>query len=109
MRSLSLVLLALTTAFAFNLLTAQKAPDKIVFNAKNGNVTFDHMAHAKRANNDCKTCHDKLFPQSKEAINFKAGMHKTAEAAKASCGACHNPGGPSFETKGNCGRCHMKG
>ena len=55
MRSLSLVLLALTTAFAFNLLMAQKAPDKIVFNAKNGNVTFDHAAHAKFAKNDCRT------------------------------------------------------
>ena len=27
-------------------------------------------------------CHDKLFPQSAAPINFKAGIHKTAEAAK---------------------------
>jgi c(7)-type cytochrome triheme protein len=107
MRTLSLFLLTLTTAIAFNLVAAQ--PDKIVFNAKNGNVTFDHQAHAARAKSDCTACHDKLFPQSKAAINFKAGLHKTAEAAKTSCAGCHVAGGAAFETKGNCGKCHVKG
>jgi hypothetical protein len=35
-------------------------------------------------------------------------MHKPAETGKTSCGSCHNPGGPSFETKGNCAKCHVK-
>jgi mono/diheme cytochrome c family protein len=35
-------------------------------------------------------------------------LHKTAEAAKTSCGGCHTPGGPAFESKGNCGKCHVK-
>jgi hypothetical protein len=35
-------------------------------------------------------------------------MHKPAEAAKKSCGHCHNPEGPAFETKGNCAKCHVK-
>jgi c(7)-type cytochrome triheme protein len=109
MRSLSLIILTLATAVAFNVLMAQKAPDSIVFTAKTGNVTFDHAAHVKKANGDCKACHDKLFAQSKVAINYKAGMHKTAEAAKTACAGCHYPGGPSFETKGNCGKCHVKG
>jgi len=108
MRSVTLVLVTLATAAGVNLLVAQKAPDKIVFNARNGNVTFDHAEHAKLAKNNCTTCHYKLFPQSREAINFKAGMHKTAEAAKTFCGGCHNPGGPSFETTGNCAKCHVK-
>jgi len=32
-----------------------------------GSVTFDHAAHVKRANNDCKACHDKLFEESAKA------------------------------------------
>jgi c(7)-type cytochrome triheme protein len=74
-----------------------------------GNVTFDHAAHVKRANNDCKACHDKLFEESAKApLNFKAAIHKTAETAQTSCGACHRPAGAAFESKGNCGKCHVK-
>lgn len=109
MRKLSLLALTLATAFTFNVLIAQKAPDKIVFTAKTGNVTFDHAAHGKRAKGDCKECHDKLFPQSQAAINYKVGMHKTAEANKTACAGCHVAGGPAFETKGNCAKCHVKG
>jgi c(7)-type cytochrome triheme protein len=89
----------------------KKAPDKIVFTAKTGNVTFDHAKHVEREKNDCKVCHDKLFPQSRVPINFKAGMHKPAEAAKSSCGACHVAGGKSFPASAtaNCTtKCHVK-
>jgi c(7)-type cytochrome triheme protein len=109
MRYFTLILLALSIATAFNALLAQKTPpDQVVFTAKNGNVTFNHAAHAKRANNNCAACHDKLFPQSQAPINFKAALHKTAETAKTSCGGCHTPGGAAFETKGNCAKCHLK-
>ena len=87
----------------------QDPPPKMVFVAKTGNVTFDHAAHAKRAKEDCKTCHPKLWPDAKGDLNFKAGMHKPAEAKKISCGACHHAGGVAFETKGNCTtKCHVK-
>lgn len=87
----------------------KKPPEKLTFTTKNGNVTFDHAAHVKRANGDCKVCHDKLFKQdAKAALNYKAGLHKTAEAGKTACGACHAPGGTSFESKGNCAKCHVK-
>jgi c(7)-type cytochrome triheme protein len=109
MRWLTLLLVTLAMAAGLESLLAQKAPEKVVFQSKMGNVTFDHAAHLKRASGDCKTCHDKLFQQSSTApINFKANMHKTAEAAKTSCGGCHTPGGASFETKGNCAKCHVK-
>ena len=109
MRTFSSLLLALAIAAGSAALLAQKPPEKLVFPTKMGNVTFDHPAHVKRANNNCAACHDKLFPQSATApLNYKTGIHKTAEAAKTSCGACHNPGGPSFETKGNCAKCHVK-
>jgi c(7)-type cytochrome triheme protein len=108
MRILSLLLLVIALSFGFEAL-AQKPPEKVVFQAKMGNVTFDHAAHVKRANANCKTCHESLFKQSStEPINFKANLHKTAETGKTSCGFCHNPGGPSFETKGNCAKCHVK-
>jgi c(7)-type cytochrome triheme protein len=86
-----------------------KAPAKLVFQTKMGNVTFDHAAHLKRAKGDCKVCHDKLFQQSAKApLNYKPAMHKTAEAAKTACAACHVAGGAAFATTGNCAKCHVK-
>jgi c(7)-type cytochrome triheme protein len=93
-------------------LTAQekKPPEKLTFKSAMGNVTFDHAKHVEREKADCKVCHDKLFPQSSNApLNYKANMHKTAEAAKTSCAACHVAGGKSFESKApNCQKCHVK-
>jgi c(7)-type cytochrome triheme protein len=110
MRTLLPLVFLFAAAAGIGSLLAQKtpAPDKLVFDSKMGNVTFDHAAHVKRSKGDCMTCHDKLFPQSKAALNFKANMHKTAEDAKTSCGACHVAGGASFEVKGNCAKCHVK-
>ncbi|HBY59447.1 MAG TPA: hypothetical protein DEH78_06465 [Solibacterales bacterium] len=102
------VLLALSCIV---LLVAQdkKEPGKLKFAAKTGAVTYDHPLHSKAVKGDCKVCHDKLWPQDAKApLNFKAGMHKPAEAAKTSCGNCHYAGGSSFESKGNCNRCHIK-
>jgi c(7)-type cytochrome triheme protein len=89
---------------------APTPPAKMVFAAKTGNVTFDHALHAKREKNDCKVCHPALWPQDGKApLNWKANMHKTAEAAKTSCGFCHRAGGTAFESKGNCTtKCHVK-
>ncbi len=103
-------LTVLALVIAVSVAAAEKpAPDKLVFKAKMGDVTFDHAAHVKRANGDCKACHDKLFKQDASApLGFKTGMHKPAEAKQASCAACHHDGGPSFATKGNCKKCHVK-
>jgi len=108
---LALFLIPAFLAAGFSLLGQEKKPpDKLVFEAKPGKVTFDHAAHLKAAKGDCKVCHDALFPQSKTApLNFKAGMHKPAETGKTSCGFCHHAGGMSFESKGNCAKCHVKG
>lgn len=110
MRTLIACVLTSTLICAFGLLAQEKkAPDKLTFNAKNGNVTYDHAAHAKRVKGDCKTCHEGLFKQdSKAPLNFKAGMHAPAVTAKTSCGHCHNPSGPAFDVKGNCAKCHVK-
>lgn len=87
---------------------AEEPPEKLIFESKMGNVTFAHAEHIKREKEECATCHDKLFPQSREPINFKAGMHKPAEAKKTACAACHVAGGKAFESKGNCKTCHVK-
>ena len=113
MRTLIVVLAFATGLLGTLALMAQdkKAPPaKLTFTTKNGNVTFDHAAHVMREKGDCAACHPKLFMQdAKAALNFKAALHKTAETNMTSCGACHHPSGPAFESKGNCAKCHMKG
>ena len=110
------LVLAISTAILLTLSIAgiaqQKTPPaKVLFKTKMGNVTYDHAKHLERAKNDCKVCHDKLFPQSRAPINYKAGMHKPAEANKTACGACHVARGTAFATAGNCSntKCHVKG
>lgn len=85
-----------------------KTPDKIVFEAKTGNVTYDHAAHAKRLKEKCTECHDAVFPKSRAPIAYKAAMHKAAEKEKKACAHCHVAGGTAFESKGNCKSCHVK-
>lgn len=111
MRPLVAAFAALLVTLSLAVLAQEKkAPVKLVFESKMGKVTFDHAKHSEREKDDCKVCHDKLFPQdSKAPLNFKVGMHKPAEAKKISCGACHVAGGKAFETKGNCNKCHVKG
>ena len=65
-------------------LAVVKPPQKLVFETRMGNVTYDHAAHLKRANYKCNTCHTKLFPQS------RAPREKASSAGRA-CGGrrCH--------------------
>jgi c(7)-type cytochrome triheme protein len=110
-RYLSVLLATILLSSASTALAQEKQPPaKLVFKSKMGDVPFDHAAHVKHAKGDCKTCHPKLWPQDANApLNYKAAMHKTAEAQKTSCGTCHHPGGASFESKANCNKCHVKG
>ncbi len=96
--------------FATNALVAEdkKPPEKITYESKPGPVTFDHTKHAEAVKQDCKACHDAIFPAAKAPLGYKESMHKKAEADKKSCGACHVAGGTSFESKGNCAKCHIK-
>lgn len=110
MRTLFSVFTAVCLLCGLLALAAEKAPEKLVFETKMGNVTFQHAKHVERAKGDCKVCHDKLFQQSAKApLNYKAGMHKPAEAAKTACAACHVSGGAAFASTGNCAKCHVKG
>lgn len=110
MRYVIVLFIAVAVAAGVGIAQEKKAPAKLTFQTKFGNVSFDHAAHIKREKNDCKVCHDKLWPQSAKApLNFKGGaMHKVAEAGKTSCATCHVAGGRSFVVKGNCNKCHVK-
>ena len=109
-RTLSLAI-ALAVALSTGLVLSadgKKAPGPIVYEAKSGAVTFDHSKHVAAVKNDCKACHDGLFKQERGDLGYKESMHKKAETAKTSCGACHVAGGTAFESKGNCTKCHVK-
>ena len=84
MRTLLSILTILCVACGLLALAADvKPPEKLVFETKMGNVTYQHAKHLERAKGDCKVCHDALFQQSAKApLNYKAGMHKPAEADK---------------------------
>ena len=66
---------------------------------KGGDVIFTHATHVDREKGECATCHQKLWPQSaKEPLKSSDG-----------CRTCHKAGGPAFESKGNCVKCHPNG
>jgi len=83
-------------------------PETIVFTAKNGDVAFTHIKHIQRVQGKCETCHTKIFPQSREPINYKKANHRVAEATYMSCGFCHAVGATSFAADSNCQKCHVK-
>ena len=109
-KTLGYILLLSMAGLTMAVAQQKTPPTKLVLKAKNGDVTFDHTAHAKLEKNECKTCHPAVFAQDAKApIAFKF-PHKAKEDAKTSCGFCHRAGGTAFETKANCtnGKCHVK-
>jgi c(7)-type cytochrome triheme protein len=83
-------------------------PDTILFEASNGNVTFDHKKHYERVGGNCSVCHPKVFSQSRAPLNYKKASHRAAEASLTSCAYCHAVGGSSFAADSNCLKCHVK-
>ena len=83
-------------------------PDTILFEASNGNVTFDHKRHYERVGGDCSVCHPNVFPQSRAPLNYKKASHRASEASLTSCAHCHAVGGTSFAADSNCLKCHVK-
>jgi c(7)-type cytochrome triheme protein len=83
-------------------------PDTILFASKYGDVTYNHKKHYERLGGDCSMCHTKVFPQSREPLNYKKALHRAAEASRTSCAYCHAVGGTSFAADSNCIRCHAQ-
>jgi hypothetical protein len=76
----------------FCLGTAQAA-DVVTFQAKNGNVTFNHKKHADDLK-DCKVCHGegtpaKLTLGKDGAHKLCKGCHEEKKAGPTKCGECH--------------------
>jgi c(7)-type cytochrome triheme protein len=109
----SLGYLLLLPILGLTILTAQDQtpPAKITLAARNGNVTFDHSAHAKREKDKCGACHPALFPQSAKTPAGFRPPHKGSEDKQTSCASCHRAGGTAFASAGNCnnGKCHVRG
>ena len=83
-------------------------PDTILFTSTYGNVTFTHQKHFERVGGDCSVCHFKVFPQSREPINYKKALHRAAEASRTACAYCHAVGGSAFAADSNCIKCHVR-
>jgi c(7)-type cytochrome triheme protein len=83
-------------------------PETIEFESKrDGNVIFTHKKHFERVNGDCTVCHDKIFRQSREPINYGKALHRAAEANRTACASCHAIGGTAFAADSNCPKCHL--
>jgi len=70
---------------------APVAPTVVVYEARNGNVTFDHAVHAKAA--ECAACHTAMPPAKIEldkdsAHQLCTGCHKELGVPSA-CTDCH--------------------
>ncbi|MFA5516455.1 MAG: hypothetical protein WDA20_09220 [Desulfuromonadales bacterium] len=69
------------------------APETIVLQAKNGNVTLSHKEHAQRM--DCSTCHGEGAPGKIEGFSkdpahkLCQGCHKEQGAGPTKCQECH--------------------
>ncbi len=69
------------------------APETIVLQAKNGNVTLPHKVHAEMM--DCKTCHGDSPPGPIEGFSkdqahaLCQGCHKEKGAGPTKCQECH--------------------
>ena len=77
--------------FAASAAMAAAAPDSVTMEAKNGNVTFNHKAHAA---GDCKSCHGEGTPAKVDLDKAAAhklciDCHKAKSAGPTKCGECH--------------------
>jgi c(7)-type cytochrome triheme protein len=90
------VLVAGTTAHGLDLKNITFATDNA------GKVVFSHKNHIrqKQMANNCKACHDTIYPFKTKASYTMADMEKGK-----SCGACHD-GKSAFALK-ECARCHQ--
>jgi DmsE family decaheme c-type cytochrome len=81
-------------------------PSEFVFDTKLGKVSFDHYIHIAMVGEDCTSCHNKLFPMTRDPLGYSGDLHRTAETNQSACAGCHYPGGIAFASADNCERCH---
>ena len=81
-----MLLLALVGA---GIAIAADSPEVIVFENKQGAITFPHKAHQDRLNGECTACH--------EGTPAKFGINK--EFGHSTCKSCHKEQGVSTSCK----------
>lgn len=90
----SIITIMLTFGFAGVGICADKTgPGLVVYEAKNGNVTFNHATHAERI--ECAKCHQQDPPEkikiTRETAHAEAcrGCHEQMQAGPVKCAECH--------------------
>ncbi len=95
------IFMILTTVVLLHSPTSASDIGDVTFRTGNaGNIVFSHDVHTKspRINDNCHTCHDKIYATKSKRPVTMAEMYKGK-----SCGACH--GRIAFPLS-DCGRCH---
>lgn len=97
------VMLAVFAVVSIAAYAVASAPAEVVFEAKNGNVTFNHEAHVATGDcaschhtgemSSCRSCHDGTAASSTKAPRgdfhtFCIDCHKGADM-KGTCNECH--------------------
>lgn len=73
--------------------TTDAGPDVVIYEARNGNVTFDHKMHAEAL--ACNLCHTEMPAQmtitldQASAHELCIGCHRDQGAGPTACNACH--------------------
>lgn len=91
-------------------------PKQVVFEAKNGKVTYNHEAHEKRAK--CETCHhmmatekDKVACRSCHTDKAEGRRLAAKDAFHKACKGCHEEqvkADPNSKAPTKCNGCHVK-
>lgn len=100
-----IILLVVLGVVGTALYALASAPAEIVFEAKNGNVTFNHEAHV--ATGDCASCHHTgAYDSCRSCHDGKAAESSKLPKGKfhTFCIDCHKGAG----MKGMCNECHKR-
>ncbi len=104
---------AFVMVLATGLLAA--APDKVVLNAKPGNVTFPHKTHVETLKIACATCHHTMKEGETPAKcttchGVDAKAPKAQDAFHKKCQGCHKEQNEKAKKNAptKCTQCHVK-
>jgi hypothetical protein len=83
--------IVLAAAFLAGASMSAIAADVYTYEAKNGNVTFDHTLHSEKM--DCAKCHEGTPAKIEVTKDFAhqtcKGCHETMNAGPTRCNECH--------------------
>jgi hypothetical protein len=105
-----LVALVITLSFLCLSITAlaNSGPNEVVFENKQGTVTFNHLQHQENIS-DCTTCHHKGVEQA-SCSSCHDGIKAPAKkvAFHGLCKDCHKKNESKMVTGKKCSECHIR-